>query len=166
MSIEKNENLIGPGEGAHLPILDIVHKVPPDSFGGSLMIEEWSLPPGHMIPPHSHAREHECSYVLAGELTCYVGGEILVAPAGSYVLKPLGIPHAFYNARSESVRIMEILTPGESFGGYFDEYERIASRESSAEEHGKARAELGKRYGITWHDAMIPEVEVSFGIGS
>jgi hypothetical protein len=39
---------------------------------------------------------------------------------------------------------MEILVPGESFEGYFDEPRR-------------ARAELGERYGITWHDERIPE---------
>ena len=90
----------------------------------------------------------------------------MVAPAGSYVVKPRGVPHAFFNGGTETVRVMEILTPGGSFEGYFDEYEEIASRNMGDEEHKKARAELGERYGITWHDAMIPEVEVSFGIGA
>jgi hypothetical protein len=35
----------------------------------------------------------------------------------------------------------------------------------SGEEHREARAELGARYGITWHDENIPEVEVRFGMG-
>jgi quercetin dioxygenase-like cupin family protein len=165
MSTESNI-LIGPREGFHLPALDITHKVlAATTSGGSLKIEEWGLPPGEMIPPHTHAREDECSYVLQGDLTCYVGGEILVAPTGSYVIKPRAVPHAFFNGGTETVRVMEILTPGYSFEGYFDEYEEIASRKMSAEEHKKERAELGKRYGITWHDAMIPEVEVSFGAG-
>jgi hypothetical protein len=60
---------------------------------------------------------------------------------------------------------MEILTPGDNFEDYFDEYEEIASRKLSGEEHRKARAELGARYGITWHDEIIPEVEANFGIG-
>ena len=46
----------------------------------------------------------------------------------------------------------------------FDEYEEIASRQRSDEEHRKVRAKLGKRYGITWHDEMIPEIETLFGI--
>jgi hypothetical protein len=33
------------------------------------------------------------------------------------------------------------------------------------EEHNEARAELGKRYGITWHDELIPEVRSHFGMG-
>ncbi len=164
MSIAKNEILVGPNEGAHLPVLDITHKVTADASGGSLKIEEWGLPPNGMIPPHTHTREDECSYVLQGELKCYVGGEVVLAPSGSYVIKPREIPHAFYNAGRETVRVLEILTPGECFEGYFDEYEAIASPKISNEEHRKARAELGERYGITWHDERIPEVRALFGI--
>ena len=36
----------------------------------------------------------------------------------------------------------------------------------SDEEHRRDRAGLGERYGITWHDECIPEVEARFGIGS
>jgi hypothetical protein len=83
---------ISPDEGTYLPILDIVHKVTAETFGGALTIEEWGLPPGQMIPPHTHSREDECNFVLEGELTCEVGGEIVVAPVGSYVLKPRECP--------------------------------------------------------------------------
>jgi quercetin dioxygenase-like cupin family protein len=146
--------------------LDITHKVLVAASGGSFVIDEWGLPPGQTIPPHTHANEDECSYVLQGQLTCYVGGEVVVAPAGSYVVKPRGVPHAFYNDGTEAVRVLEILTPGDSFEGYFDEYEQIASQELGDEEHKMARAELGRRYEITWHDDMVTEVEVCFGMDS
>src|SRR3712207_9301476 len=90
--------LIGPDEGTHLPVLDIVHKVTADASGGSLKIEEWGLPAGEMIPPHTHAREDECSFVLEGEMKCYVGGEVVLAQKGSYVIKPRGV-------RSEERRV-------------------------------------------------------------
>ncbi|MBA3423473.1 MAG: hypothetical protein ACR2HO_07365 [Rubrobacteraceae bacterium] len=61
---------------------------------------------------------------------------------------------------------MEILAPGNRFGGYFDAYEEIVSSEMSEDQHRKARTELGERYGITWHDERIPEVEALFSIGS
>jgi quercetin dioxygenase-like cupin family protein len=48
---------------------------------------EWGLPPGVMIPPHTHSREHERNYVSKGELTCDVGGAIVVAQAGLYVVR-------------------------------------------------------------------------------
>ncbi len=99
-------------------------------------------------------------------MMCYVGGEIVLAQEGSYVIKPQGVPHAFYNSGAVTVRVMEILTPGGEFESYFDEYEEIVSRQMSDEEHRRARADLGECYGITWHDERIPEVEASFGISS
>jgi quercetin dioxygenase-like cupin family protein len=169
VNLEKEKIVIGPGEGAHLPVLGITHKIGAGGSGVSLTVEEWDLLPGQMIPPHTHAREDECSFVLEGELTCYVGGEIVVAPKGSYVVKPRGVSHAFYNAGAERVRVMEILAPGSNFEGYFDEYEEIASKLASREideaEHRRIRAQLGERYGITWHNERIPEVEARFGIG-
>jgi quercetin dioxygenase-like cupin family protein len=155
---------IGPDEGVYLPVLDIVHKVTAQSSGGSLTVEEWGLPPGQMIPPHTHTREDECNFVLEGELTCEVGGEIVVAPVGSYVLKPRDVPHALCNTGTEPVRVLEILTPG-GFESYFDEYEEIVSSTMDEEEQRKARAELGERYGVSWHDERIPEARARFGIG-
>jgi quercetin dioxygenase-like cupin family protein len=169
VAVNKNKKVfVGPGEGAHLPVLEIVHKVTAQDSGGSLTIEEWGLPPGVMIPPHTHTREDECNFVLEGELTCDVGGEIVVAPVGSYVLKPKGVPHALCNTGAEPVWVVEILTPG-GFEGYFDGYEQIASKLASGEideeEHRRARAELGVRYGVVWHDERIPEAKSRFGIG-
>jgi quercetin dioxygenase-like cupin family protein len=164
VSVEQNKIFIGPDDGLSLPILDMVHKVTAERFGGALTVMEWGLPPGAMIPPHTHSREDECSFVLEGELTCDIGGEIGVAVAGSYVFKPRGIPHAFYNAGTEPVRVLEILTPG-GLERYFDEYEEIVSSEIDEEQRRKARVELGERYGITWHDERIPEAKARFGIG-
>jgi len=167
-SRREQEHLHRPGEGTHLPVLDIVHKITADRSDGSLTVEEWGLPPGMMIPPHTHAREDECNFVMRGELTCDVGGEIVLASAGSYVLKPRNVPHALCNTGTEPVWVMEILTPG-GLESYFDEYEKIASKlasgEMDEEEHLRARAELGERYGVSWHDERIPEAKARFGIG-
>ena len=154
---------IGPGEGAHLPVLDITHKVTAQSLGGAFTIIEVGLPPGQMIPPHTHAREDECAFVLEGELTFDVGGEIVLAREGSFVLKPRGVYHAFCNTGKEPNRHLEIHAPGE-FEDYYDEYERIVESEMDEEKLRKARAELGERYGVTWHEELIPEVRARFGL--
>jgi quercetin dioxygenase-like cupin family protein len=165
---ENPKIFIDPDEGVCLPMLDIVHKLPARSFGGALSIVEWGLPPGQMIPPHTHTHEDECNFVRKGELTCDVGGEIVVAPVGSYVLKPRGVPHALCNTGTEPVWVMEFLTPG-GFERFFDEYEEIAAKlasgEISGDEHRRARAELSEGYGLSWHDERIPEARAPFGIG-
>jgi quercetin dioxygenase-like cupin family protein len=157
VSVEKNKIFIGPDDGVILPILDIVPKVTAERFGGALTVIEWGLPPGAMIPPHTHTREDECSFVLEGEIG--------TALAGSYVLKPRGVPHALCNVGTGPVRVLEILTPG-GLESYFDEYEEIVSGALDEDQRRRARAELGQRYGITWHDERIPEFEARFGIGS
>jgi len=105
---------------------------------------------------------------LEGELTCDVGGQIVVASAGSYVLKPRNVSHALCNTGTEPVWVVEILTP-DGFEGYFDEYEQIASKlvsgEIDEEEHTRARGAPGERYGVIWHDERIPEIRARFGIG-
>ena len=154
---------ICPGEGAYLPVLDITHKVTAQSFGGAFTIIEVGLPPGEMIPPHTHAREDECAFVLEGELTFDVGGEIVLAPEGSFVLKPRGVYHAFCNTSAKPNRHLEIHAPGE-FEDYYDEYERLVENAMGEEERTKARAKLGERYGVTWHEELIPEVRARFGL--
>jgi quercetin dioxygenase-like cupin family protein len=163
---EENEQkiLIGPDEGARLPGLGITHKVTAEGFGGALTSIEGRIPPGDMIPPHTHTREDECAFVLEGELTFDVGGRIVIAPAGSFVLKPRGIYHAFCNTGTEVARVLEFHAPGE-FEDYYDEYERIVQSKMDDEERLKARTELGERYGVVWHDELIPEAKARFGIG-
>jgi quercetin dioxygenase-like cupin family protein len=164
VATEEKKYLIGPDEGAYLPVLDITHKVTTQSFGGAFTIIEVGLPSGEMIPPHTHSHEDECAFVLEGELTFDVGGEIVVAPAGSFVLKPRGVYHAFCNTGTQLNRHLEIHTPGE-FENYYDEYEQIVESEMDDDERLRARTELGERYGVTWHDERIPDAMARFGIG-
>jgi hypothetical protein len=88
----------------------------------------------------------------------------VAAPAGSFVLKPRGVYHAFCNTGTEVARVLEFHTPGE-FENYYDEYERIVQSDTGEDERLKARTELGERYEVTWHDELIPDVKARFGIG-
>ncbi|PEZ09269.1 cupin [Bacillus sp. AFS018417] len=44
-------------------------------------------------PLHVHEKEDETFFVLEGEITFFVGDEIISAKAGDYVFAPRGIPH-------------------------------------------------------------------------
>src|SRR4051794_4532838 len=72
--------------------------------GGALALVEHELV-GHGLgaPVHVHAREDEVSHVLAGRLGVQVGDEVVEAVAGDTVVKPRGIPHAFWNPGDEPV---------------------------------------------------------------
>ena len=54
--------------------------------------------------------------MIEGELTFWVGGEVSVAPAGSFVYGPRGIPHTFV-VSSERARFLLVTEPG-GFEGF------------------------------------------------
>ena len=163
----KKEFLIGPDEGARLPVLGITHKVTAEGLGGALTSIEGRIPPGDMIPPHTHTREDECAFVLEGELTFDVGRPDggRPRPARSY-LEPRGIcPRLLQHGRAGRPR------PGVSCaGGVRGLLRRVRADERAQsgmdeDERLKAGPELGERYGVVWHDELVPEALSRFGIG-
>ena len=73
------------------------------------MIEHLA-PQGHGSPLHVHTREDEWFYVLEGEMTFWVDGQVSVAPAGSFVFGPKGLPHTFI-VSSEVARFLLVTEP-------------------------------------------------------
>jgi quercetin dioxygenase-like cupin family protein len=67
-------------------------------------------------PLHVHHNEDEWFYVLEGALTFWVGGEVIEAPAGSFVYGPRDVPHTFVVSSAEA-RFLLVAEPGgfESF---------------------------------------------------
>ena len=53
-------------------------------------------------PLHVHHNEDEWFYVTEGELTFWIGGHVIRAPAGSFVFGPRGIPHTFLVSSAEA----------------------------------------------------------------
>lgn len=125
-----------------------------EDTGGSLSALELTITPGSIVVPHTHSREDEVTYVLEGEIGARVGDRIVVAPAGSYVLKPRNIPHTFWNAGSRNARTLEIISPPE-FARYFEDLSKILSSTSGEK---SAEADLDRRYGLTNHPEWLPEL--------
>jgi quercetin dioxygenase-like cupin family protein len=148
--------LVRPADGHPVPTLGMVHKVEPDGYGGALFIAEGTIPPGMAIFPHTHTREDECALVLAGELMYEIGDAVFAAPAGSYVRKPRGIAHAFWNAGSAPARVMEIHTPG-GMAGFYDELGELFATPGLDEGERRARWDaLAGRYGLINHWERVP----------
>jgi quercetin dioxygenase-like cupin family protein len=102
----------GPGEGEALWFMGCLAtiKSSAETTGGGVAVIEHLGPRGAGSPQHVHSRENEWFYVLEGELTFWVGGEVSVAPAGSFVFGPKGIPHTFM-VSSEQARFLLVTEP-------------------------------------------------------
>jgi quercetin dioxygenase-like cupin family protein len=102
----------GPDEGEALWFLGILAtiKSSAETTGGAVAVIEHLAPRGSGSPLHVHSREDEWFYVIEGELTLWVDGETIVAPAGSFVFGPKGLPHTFI-VSSEQARFLLVTQP-------------------------------------------------------
>jgi mannose-6-phosphate isomerase-like protein (cupin superfamily) len=117
---------------------------------GTLAVIEFEAPGAFASPvPHIHRNHEEGFYVLEGELEFTVGGERITAPAGTFVMVPIGVLHTFGNARAERVRFLATMSP-DFYVQYFDE---IAPLFSAGRPDPKAMGQIMARYAT---DAQIP----------
>jgi quercetin dioxygenase-like cupin family protein len=82
-----------------------------EQTGGSYCLAEAIVPPGGGPPPHYHTREEEAFYVLEGQITFTVDGEIVVGSPGTFVQIPRGTPHAFKNESVGPARMLIQCSP-------------------------------------------------------
>jgi quercetin dioxygenase-like cupin family protein len=85
-------------------------KASSESTAGTVAVIEHLAPRGSGSPLHVHHREDEWFYVVEGELTFWVGGQVIDAPAGSFVYGPREIPHTFA-VSSETARFLLVTEP-------------------------------------------------------
>ena len=156
--------IIRPDEGARVPRMDMVHKVDAHHLGGRLLVVEGQVAPGTLIPPHTHTREDECSYVISGRVVFQVGEDVVTADAGSYVIKPRGVSHAFWNPGSEPARVMELHVPA-TFASYYDEVAAIFADSAMTEHERREALEAHHaRYGVTFHWDRVAELADRHGV--
>ena len=91
-------------------------KASSETTDGRVAVIQFLAPQGPGSPLHVHHREDEWFYVTEGELTFWVGGKVIEAPAGSFVYGPRGIPHT-YLVSSPEARFLVVTEPAgfESF---------------------------------------------------
>jgi quercetin dioxygenase-like cupin family protein len=114
---------LGPGEGEALWGFGTLAtlKATSETTDGRVFVIEHLAPRGAGSPLHVHRREDEWFYVLEGQLTFWVGGQVVDAPAGTFVYGPRDIPHTFTVA-SEQARFLLVAQPAG-----FDAFFRAAS---------------------------------------
>jgi quercetin dioxygenase-like cupin family protein len=133
MSITSTPSVVAPialqpGEGDarwFVGALGVI-KASAETTGGQLAVLEFLWPEGSGSPLHVHHNEDEWFYVIEGELTLWVDGKVIVAPAGSFVFGPRDIPHTFLVTSSES-RFLMVTNPAP-----FADFVRAMSEQAQA----------------------------------
>ena len=64
-----------------------------------------------VAPLHYHHNEDEYSFVIKGTLGAILGDEVVTAEPGTWVFKPRGQWHTFWNAGDTPCEIIEIISP-------------------------------------------------------
>ena len=127
--------------------------------GGNFGLVEHDLPARQLgSPMHTHVHEDEYSYILEGRITAQIGDEIVEAGPGELVVKPRGIPHAFWNAGAEPLRFLELISPA-GFEQYFFE---LAEPFNSHDE--AAMGEIVARYELDLDMETIGELIAQHGL--
>ena len=79
--------------------------------GGAYCLLEVSLAPAMGVPRHTHTREDEVYFVLAGELEATVGDETFVLQPGHTLLAPRDIPHELRNPGNVENHYLLVFSP-------------------------------------------------------
>lgn len=79
--------------------------------GGAYCLLEVALAPGMSVPRHTHTREDEVYFVLAGELEVVVGEETFILKAGDTLMAPRNIPHQLRNSGKIENHYLLVFSP-------------------------------------------------------
>lgn len=160
--VENGDAYIRPGDGTLFDLggLGVHFKVRGEQTGGSYAIVEHPVEPRVLLDPHVHQHEDELSYVLDGIIWARVGEREVEASAGSYVWKPRGVLHTFWNPGPEPARILEVISPA-GFERLFEQVAELLERPSERTEDEVYR--LCEQYGLSFDRSWLPELESRFG---
>ena len=130
--------------------------------GGAVSFVEHPLAPRALgSPVHTHSREDEWSFVLEGEVGVGLDGATRIATPGDLVLKPRGVPPAFWNAGDAPARLLEVITPS-GFEGYFVRLGEVLRADGAPDP--ALLAEVADDYGLDIDPASIPRLAQAHGL--
>ena len=154
--VQRTQYLVEPGAGTVIwsgPIGTII-KIPSAATRGALSVSEMPIAAGYMVPPHTHHETDEWSYVLEGQVGARIDDDEFTAGPGSWILKPRGLMHTFWNAGPAPARIIELLTPGR-FEEFFRHMTDLATRgELTDQQMGDLAVEFGTAVSMDWVDEL------------
>jgi uncharacterized RmlC-like cupin family protein len=90
-----------------------------EQTAGPLWAKELLAERGMATPVHRHSGEDEAFYVLDGDLSVYIGDDVVRAEPGAFLWAPRAVPHAFC-VESAQARLLVVSTPGGFDRFFFD----------------------------------------------
>ena len=150
------------GQHADFPRLGNRYVLRGETSDGRFALIEQTIPPRALAAPiHTHEREDEYSFVLAGRLGAQIGDEVVEAGPGDLVVKPRGIPHAYWNPGDTETRLLEIISPA-GFEQYFADL--APELAPPGEPDLEALAQIRARYGLTMDIASRERLTEEHGL--
>ena len=149
--------VVKPGEGHSVWLggMSVVFKLSGAETRGAFAVVEHPIDPGRLVLPHVHLHEDEHSYVLEGRIGARVGDHEVVAGQGSYVVKPRGLMHTFWNAGPGPARLLEVIAPA-GFEKYFAELAEAGDP--------NRKQQLATKYGVTYSDEWVAELTSRYNL--
>lgn len=113
---------------------------------GSVGMFELTVPPNSNVPPpHSHANNDECVYVLEGTLRYAVDADTRDLGAGEWMYSPKGSVHQFSNPFDTQARVLIVQSPDIGAQYFLD----VKATASAGGPHDKAAlVAVMARYGL------------------
>jgi mannose-6-phosphate isomerase-like protein (cupin superfamily) len=144
MSFAPGMVALKPGEGRRLEAMGNVHinkAVGADTGGAWALVELHGT--GADPPLHQHDREDEAFYVLQGRARVWVGDAEFEAEAGSFVLGPRGVPHAFARQPGGDLKLLVLIAPA----GFEQMFDEIAQLSEGEQQDPSVLGGISARYG-------------------
>ncbi len=137
--------------------LGVCWKIEGAPSGGRFSVVHHPIAPRALAAPlHYHHNEDEYSFVLRGKLGALLGDDVVTAGPGTWVFKPRGQWHTFWNAGDEPCEIIEVISPA-GFENFF--------REVAASWGDMAKfAEINAKYSLKMKFESVPELCQRFGL--
>jgi mannose-6-phosphate isomerase-like protein (cupin superfamily) len=145
------------GDAVDLGGLGIHWKIDGIDTGERFSVVHHPIAPRALAAPlHYHHNEDEYSYVLEGTLGALLGDDVVEAGPGTWVFKPRGQWHTFWNAGDTPCHIIEVISPA-GFENYFRELAQAAG-------DMERFAQINEKYALDMDFESVPALCERFGL--
>ena len=150
---------VGPHQGDQFDFggLGVHWKIEGDQAGGRFAVVHHPIAPRALAAPlHYHHNEDEYSYVKEGTLGALLGEEVVTAGPGTWVFKPRGQWHTFWNAGETPCTIIEVISPAG--------FERFFREVADAWGDLAQFAAINRKYSLEMDFDSVPRLCERFGL--